>query len=236
MVQRTQQQRRTTEATQFILDSILHHRPISESQFASLGDNVNVKYKNIYGDTLLILAIEARREDIVNFLLNKGADANTPGGTFTPLTYAIRFREKNILKSLLQHGADIFQRDSTNNTPEDWLNLYPRTDSKDLRRIIQEHKTKQSLRRKPVEQLHITGSNKTQVSITPPKFSQQLINVPSISKALDQYNRLNSKKPLFDRIIAITKIVYDVLNSNKSLKEQYKSDFQKAQQFVKRFS
>jgi ankyrin repeat protein len=70
------------------------------------GINVN-DTKNKMGIRLIMIAVEKRHADIVQTLLEKGADANTRGnGNITPLMVAAASGQSDVAKILLDKGAD----------------------------------------------------------------------------------------------------------------------------------
>ncbi|MDQ2732297.1 MAG: ankyrin repeat domain-containing protein, partial [Armatimonadota bacterium] len=75
---------------------------------------------NLWG-TPLLTAIQRRRttlKEVVELLLAAGAKVNDGGGvTYTPLHAAIENREGDVVRLLLQHGADLHARDRDHDTP-----------------------------------------------------------------------------------------------------------------------
>ena len=75
-----------------------------KSEVAKL-DDINIQNK--YGWTLLHIAIRRDRVDMVNFLLDNGADINKVDGVgWTPLMEAIMDDMTNLCKLLVDRGAD----------------------------------------------------------------------------------------------------------------------------------
>lgn len=82
----------------------------------------NVNQRNGQGQTPLHLAVKKGKKDIVDVLLQKGADVNaadTEGKT--PLHYAVFYGHYEIAKQLLQHHANPSLTDKAGETP---LHLY----------------------------------------------------------------------------------------------------------------
>jgi ankyrin repeat protein len=71
-----------------------------------LGADINYKYK--YGWTPLLFATMKGHKDIVEFLIENGADINVKYGADgnTPLLFATRCEYKDIVEILLKNGAD----------------------------------------------------------------------------------------------------------------------------------
>jgi len=71
--------------------------------------NVNVVDK--YGKQAIHVAIKNRRLDIVKSLVERGGDVNfmatNPADTWSPLMYAVKYQFQDIIKFLLQCGADV---------------------------------------------------------------------------------------------------------------------------------
>lgn len=68
-------------------------------------DDINIQNK--YGWTLLHISIRRDRTDMVNFLLDNGADINkTDGVGWTPLMEAIMDDKPSLCKLLVEKGAD----------------------------------------------------------------------------------------------------------------------------------
>jgi len=81
------------------------------------GADVNLKNKD--GRTPLHLAVESADGDIVELLLDKGAniDAKDDESGFTALHHAARFGNKNVAELLIARGADINAKDKQGHTP-----------------------------------------------------------------------------------------------------------------------
>jgi ankyrin repeat protein len=68
-------------------------------------DNINIQNK--YGWTLLHVAIRRDRRDMVEYLLDKGADIDKEDGVgWTPLMEAIMDDMPELVKMLVDRGAD----------------------------------------------------------------------------------------------------------------------------------
>jgi hypothetical protein len=73
--------------------------------------NININYRNSFGQTLLILAVNFDFIEIVTLLLNNGADVNLfDNDGETALTRASFFGRRSIVDILVRHGADINHR------------------------------------------------------------------------------------------------------------------------------
>ena len=68
----------------------------------------NLDNRNIMTGTALIMAVEVSNEDLVNLLLDKGANIHASGDRSdgTPLNTALRFDNNHFAKLLLDRGAD----------------------------------------------------------------------------------------------------------------------------------
>ncbi len=85
------------------------------------GADVNYKVKHS-GKSVLMLAASKGREDIVNFLLKKGADAKaTDRLRQTPLHYATQGGSLPVVQALVEKGANINARDMKGRYPLDVL-------------------------------------------------------------------------------------------------------------------
>ena len=112
-----------------------------------INDQLNINWQNMYGETALHLALDARNgaimqstnnwpfnickdryTKIVKFLLKMGADANIKNHSGdTPLHIAARHEMEYIVKLLLHYNADIHLRNDRNESPIDVTktNAYP---------------------------------------------------------------------------------------------------------------
>ena len=66
----------------------------------------NVNDEDAWGVSAVVLAAHSGFTDVVEFLLEKGANANSDRAGFTALHEAIMRRDENLVKVLLDHGAD----------------------------------------------------------------------------------------------------------------------------------
>ena len=66
----------------------------------------NVNDADAEGISAMVLAAHSGFADVVEFLLDKGADANSSAAGFTALHEAIMRRDERIVTALLAHGAD----------------------------------------------------------------------------------------------------------------------------------
>ncbi|KAL4238217.1 hypothetical protein ACF0H5_002929 [Mactra antiquata] len=83
----------------------------------------NTEHRNLNNQTALALAVEAKAETALTLLLAAGANPNTvygteAGGYFTPLHKAAEFGSVNMVKMLIDAGADV-------NTPNSKTDEYP---------------------------------------------------------------------------------------------------------------
>jgi uncharacterized protein len=94
---------------------------VSVSELQSLlVSGLNVNTYDEFCSTLLMNAVRYSNEDVIQFLIDTGADVNAPSSLFplqenvTPLMEA---RTPNVTKLLLGAGANVHAMDSNNNTP-----------------------------------------------------------------------------------------------------------------------
>lgn len=75
--------------------------------------------QNENGETALHVAADAGRLEVVQFLLERGADANAqePDQGQTPLTYAIMAEHADVAEALVRGGADPLQSDKEGSNP-----------------------------------------------------------------------------------------------------------------------
>src|SRR5205823_2362310 len=66
----------------------------------------NVNDQDAWGVSATVLAAHSGFGEIVEFLLEKGADPNTSAAGFTALHEAIMRRDEKMARALLTHGAD----------------------------------------------------------------------------------------------------------------------------------
>ncbi len=80
-------------------------------------DPMAVRRRNLYGETLLHLAVKQNRPGLVRVLLAHGAfiNARTRYGA-TPLHYAAYFGRPRIARMLIRHGANVNARDRWSRT------------------------------------------------------------------------------------------------------------------------
>lgn len=73
--------------------------------------DLNINYRNLYGQTLLILSVNLDLIEIVVLLLDNGADVNLfDNDGETALTRASFFGKRTIVEILVSHGADVNHR------------------------------------------------------------------------------------------------------------------------------
>jgi ankyrin repeat protein len=77
-----------------------------ESAKLLVAAGANVNDADAWGVSAMVLAAHSGFADLVDFLLDKGADANSSAAGFTALHAAIMRRDERIVASLLSHGAD----------------------------------------------------------------------------------------------------------------------------------
>jgi len=84
-----------------------------------IGDDVQIDAPDAYGATALYKAAKAGHDDIVEFLLSKGADVNarTALSRSTPLHQAAKAGYTEIARQLIEHDADVNARDHHQDTP-----------------------------------------------------------------------------------------------------------------------
>ena len=71
-----------------------------------VGAGAKIDEADEWGITALAHAAHAGYLDLVNFLLETGADANAPSAPFRPLLAAVMRRDDKLAAALLDHGAD----------------------------------------------------------------------------------------------------------------------------------
>ena len=77
-----------------------------ESAKLLVGAGADVNDADAWGVSALVLAAHSGFGDLVEFLLDKGADANASAAGFTALHEAIMRRDEKTVMTLLAHGAD----------------------------------------------------------------------------------------------------------------------------------
>jgi len=71
-----------------------------------VASGANVNDADAWGVSAVTLATHSGFDDLVDFLLEKGADPNAMRAGFSPLHEAIMRRDERVVRSLLDHGAD----------------------------------------------------------------------------------------------------------------------------------
>jgi ankyrin repeat protein len=71
-----------------------------------VASGANVNDQDAWGISVVTLAAHSGFLDLVEFLLDQGADPNTSAAGFTPLHEAIMRRDEPLVRTLLAHGAD----------------------------------------------------------------------------------------------------------------------------------
>ena len=86
----------------------LHYSPNRKVAELLLNSGVDIDAKNtIYGETPLMVCVNAGKYKMIEFLLNKGADVNLPNdGGVTPLYEAVVGEDEDIVNLLLDKGAN----------------------------------------------------------------------------------------------------------------------------------
>jgi len=83
-----------------------------------LDQNIPIDFRFNNGSTPLIVAAEEGRYDVVEFLIESGANLNARNDlNYTALHHAAFHGHKSIVELLLKNGADANIRDSTGSTP-----------------------------------------------------------------------------------------------------------------------
>ena len=77
-----------------------------ESARLLLAAGANVNDADAWGVSAMVLAAHSGFTEMVEFLLDRGADANAAGPGFTALHEAIMRRDERMVSALLAHGAD----------------------------------------------------------------------------------------------------------------------------------
>jgi ankyrin repeat protein len=82
-------------------------------KYIQKGFDVNTR---VFGESLLSKVVVTGKYDMVEILLNHGANPNTiEWHSSTPLLKAVLFAKPLIVQSLIEHGADVKRRDSFGN-------------------------------------------------------------------------------------------------------------------------
>jgi ankyrin repeat protein len=77
-----------------------------ESAKLLVAAGANVNDQDARGVSVVVLAAHSGFRDLVEFLLDKGADVNSSAAGFTALHEAIMRRDEPLVRTLLSHGAD----------------------------------------------------------------------------------------------------------------------------------
>jgi ankyrin repeat protein len=77
-----------------------------ESAKLLVASGANVNDADAWGVSVVVLAAHSGFGDLVEFLLEKGADPNSSAAGFTALHEAIMRRDEGLVRTLLAHGAD----------------------------------------------------------------------------------------------------------------------------------
>ena len=90
-------------------------------EIVSWVDKYGVNDKDSYKQTLLFIAADTGRTDVVKMLLDRGASVNAVSATLlTPLHVAAGKGYFDIAKMLLDKGASLDAKSNTGETPLDW--------------------------------------------------------------------------------------------------------------------
>ena len=82
-----------------------------------LDEGADINAKNDDGSTLLSFSSAHGRLELIQFLINNGADVNAGSGDKVPIFRAIYNNDPNVIKALINAGAEIDRIDSTGETP-----------------------------------------------------------------------------------------------------------------------
>lgn len=93
-----------------IFKAILNDRPKTLKELVKMGASLNDT--DIYGRTPLMYAIIHKKQDMVETLINAGADMNIKDkkSNWTALDYAIYTRQEDIAEMMIQAGFDVHTR------------------------------------------------------------------------------------------------------------------------------
>lgn len=125
--------------------------PNSPIYFAIFGDHItvvrrlldqgidpNYAWPNRNGGTLLIVAVQDNRLDIVKLLIQRGADVNFTGnGDHSPLFRSIIYDRFNVYKLLLSKGACLNKQDRKVLSEVEWENV---KEDKKYIQLLKKHK------------------------------------------------------------------------------------------------
>lgn len=98
----------------------VHYRsePLSwRSLFRSLHGKKPVEEENTYSNTVLVEAISKKRADIVHLLLSHGASPRTQVYFGRPLDWAIGYGSIECMQTLIDHGADMNEKNTYGFSP-----------------------------------------------------------------------------------------------------------------------
>jgi uncharacterized protein len=85
-----------------------------------LADGIDPNHVSDLGGTPLTWAVAWGRDDVVDCLLNHGADVELPARPAqSPLMYAASKGNRSIVTMLIAHGADAFRKDENGRLPVD---------------------------------------------------------------------------------------------------------------------
>lgn len=125
------------QAYKELFNAIRANKILIVSELVNGGINVNAKIENHWTTTFLILAVENDHKQIVEILLNAGADVNAKDywNGHTPLMLAIQNGNKDIVQMLLSAKADPNLKNNYNNTA---LRYATEAGNKDIVQILLE--------------------------------------------------------------------------------------------------
>ncbi|MBL1218808.1 MAG: ankyrin repeat domain-containing protein [Planctomycetes bacterium] len=101
---------------------------------------VNVNATNDLGSTLLLEASALAPAEMVEMLVDHGADleAQFPTNGCTPLHWAVMSGRTVVVRTLLAHGADPLATDHEGLNPLQYLSVIPELDSPAIRKLLEE--------------------------------------------------------------------------------------------------
>ena len=100
------------------LTELLKFRKFEEAKALTLSHLGMLEFPNSEGYTLLELAIDANRQDIIEFLISNGVNLNRPTKKgVTPLHRIALYDKFELVRLLVSHGANLEARDELMRTP-----------------------------------------------------------------------------------------------------------------------
>ena len=86
-------------------------------------EGANVDSTNEWGSTALFYALEANHFDIADYLLEEGADIDVSAGSCPPIIASVVSCNLNVTRYLVEHGANVNERDATGRDALDYAKL-----------------------------------------------------------------------------------------------------------------